>query len=847
MAYIYIIYSEQFGIQNYKVGYTKNPYSRIKDSCYTTTYFKPCEYICLWKYKIDEKYNSICIEQELHSHLQNNRNIVYLYKEGINNCKEMYHCDIFMLTKIIDLYFENHKIINNYKFYDKKIWQSQIIKEDFKIKDCFFENIIEIAKIKGNIRIINNKYNKCNRCNKSHFRISYEVALDNKKYYFGCECYNKLDKDTIEKDKSNSYDKYGPKCNNIAIFNENIKTGLIKYIGFRILEIESEKELIDLIDEKIVNIDTKYFRCKCCFDYGLYLIMKSMINKDIYFISEEKFNIICNKIEKLYDDKFKEYVTFKDYILNNLNFKYKLENNKLIDITKEHQYTFIKNYFNEISDSEYKYKPCDYCTIYNLKCKQCLKNKSPEFTTYNKGILLGSAGTGKTTQLFGMGNLKERVPSAIDHYLIKENLKILVLAPTGKAINEIKTKLKKDGEYEAFIDDNDKDNDKRKKTLDCIYDNIYTIDRYISAYESKKEIYDLIIIDEISMIPLHKMYKILQIPTKHIIIMGDFNQLPPVKYPSIKTVLFNDNITTELKKIHRSSSECLKDMYVKSRNINFRINNLLEYKNPLRDETNKVIIKTEEYSTDIDIEKILNKTISRIRENKDSNFIKILVPTNYLLDKVYGLYKIKKNDIDFNKKIPGINQNFMYTKNIYKKGKLVHFNGENISNECLKNDFDDKNKDKCLRSEIITVHKSQGSGFDNVIIILENNIDHAKMYTAITRAKDTITFIIPKQKEQNNNLLLYHELLFYTFKKYRNGHIKCIKDGMKSDIDHFFNCISTDKMKVWARSINADFLKLVQNKDTDIISSIKKYEKRVEEFINEKCIYESFINYYNEN
>jgi hypothetical protein len=57
--------------------------------------------------------------------------------------------------------------------------------------------------------------------------------------------------------------------------------------------------------------------------------------------------------------------------------------------------------------------------------------------------------------------------------------------------------------------------------------------------------------------------------------------------------------------------------------------------------------------------------------------------------------------------------------------------------------------DKLLPYNFITVHKAQGRGYDNVVLILDSLFEITMLYTGITRAKKNIKFIIFNMKNQS--------------------------------------------------------------------------------------------------
>ena len=155
-CYIYIIHSEQFPANHYKVGFTVDPKRRISDSSYTTTYVEPCVYKCLWE--LDTDFNKgRKIEQELHMQLTQRT----AYVAGKNKCKEMYKTDLDWLRDAIIKFFTMYHINNTTGINSQKIDNIDSFIRNFKSieNNKYYEkesiqapdnNAPEIEKIKLN-------------------------------------------------------------------------------------------------------------------------------------------------------------------------------------------------------------------------------------------------------------------------------------------------------------------------------------------------------------------------------------------------------------------------------------------------------------------------------------------------------------------------------------------------------------------------------------------------------------------------------------------------------------------------------------------------------------------------
>ena len=197
----------------------------------------------------------------------------------------------------------------------------------------------------------------------------------------------------------------------------------------------------------------------------------------------------------------------------------------------------------------------------------------------NISFVFGPPGTGKTT----------RIADIISHRMACENCRILVLAPTNKACDVITTKLMESNNdcyswLARFVATGEEDIEKsgllivRSSTLwnkdkCCIvstmarlpYDGFASSEGYSLL---KDDNWDLIVVDEASMIPLAQIvFAIYNFRGKEIIIAGDPLQIPPIvkeeewKDENIYTMIHLDNFESPKTEPIQFDVETLKRQY----------------------------------------------------------------------------------------------------------------------------------------------------------------------------------------------------------------------------------------------------------------------------------------------
>ncbi len=266
-----------------------------------------------------------------------------------------------------------------------------------------------------------------------------------------------------------------------------------------------------------------------------------------------------------------------------------------------------------------------------------------------------------------------------------------------------------------------------------------------------------------------KLLKATPITTK-LIMVGDKNQLPSVNEGNVYSSLLG------IQKINSDNVEDLKENFRSNKEINLLskaiykedstlickyINN---NKNIQLKEIEKINLKKDliEYTNNL-YRKIPTFNLKLLKESKIETILETLLENIILSSKNFGKFGTKTlNEIikTYLKKTYGsfIGQIIMITKTDYKN-KL--FNGERgvIFNEnskfyALFQRKDEKykkiNLDLLTNYEFsfaTTIHKSQGSEYKHIKVILENNpfLTKELMYTAITRAKDSLEIISNKE------------------------------------------------------------------------------------------------------
>lgn len=436
---------------------------------------------------------------------------------------------------------------------------------------------------------------------------------------------------------------------------------------------------------------------------------------------KHKINEIRQAINKLsaeniiYQDEDRIYLTenFEAELTLALNIKKRLNNS--ISIEGELKDKIDKYIERENNDSIHKINDKQRQAIYNVFCN-------------NISLITGSAGTGKSTLIT---NIIRGIK-----FVYSDTIKVSLVSFTGKAVTRLNVE-------ESDI------------TATTIHRFLNLKDSDVKYEVKSVSAVDFLIVDEASMVDLRLMnilFNSLDINTR-IVLVGDICQLEPVGAGAPFINLFNCNniAKTELHTIYRQKQNSI----------------LLNNANAIRRGDFASIKYNDEFKIieSKDDKDIPNKVIEQINclreEGYSLNDTAIIAQSNFIVDEINNMisYSVSKNN-KIQSKLLNMNDKVIQVINNYEKGV---FNGEAgkitaiesfADKYIVKVRFDFKDKEVIYTNEeinqlrlgyAITVHKSQGSEYKAVIIVLDNeNIgmyNNKLLYVADTRAKEKVVII----------------------------------------------------------------------------------------------------------
>lgn len=402
----------------------------------------------------------------------------------------------------------------------------------------------------------------------------------------------------------------------------------------------------------------------------------------------------------------------------------------------------------------------------------------------NVSIITGGPGTGKTTI----------IKSLIDIYKSKKK-KVVLCAPTGRAAKKMSEATGEEAKTIHRLLEIGKIDDDRLSNADADF-------KPIDA--------DVIVIDEMSMVDIFIMNyitKAIYLGTK-LVLVGDSNQLPSVGAGSVLKDLIESNTipTVNLDKIFRQAAKS--DIIVNAHKVN---NGEMFVDKKEREESNNDFFYINEQNVEKIVSQIVSLSTGRLSKYGDYDFskdIQVLTPTkkgalgtkelNRVLQENInpekeGKKERKYGDITFREgdRVMQVKNNYdiFWDREIdgfYETGTGV-FNGEfgkieKIDNEekQIKIEFDDGKIAWYMFSELeqlelayaITIHKSQGSEFNVVIMALPQAapmlLTKNLLYTGITRAKklliifgsgNVVKYMINNSDSKKRNTGLKYKLI----------------------------------------------------------------------------------------
>ena len=391
-------------------------------------------------------------------------------------------------------------------------------------------------------------------------------------------------------------------------------------------------------------------------------------------------------------------------------------------------------------------------------------------------VITGGPGTGKTT-----------IIKCILRILKGQCGRIALLAPTGRAAKRMSESCKEEAStiHRALMIDYSGGETKEDTAM-------------FFFNETNKFPYDAVIVDEVSMVDVNLMLSLLSAlkAGTRLILVGDKNQLPSVGAGNVLADILNSGViaSAQLTHIYRQSEESL--IITNAHAIND--GNMPKIDNHSKD----FFFEYRENINDI-ADTILNMVSTRIPKFLNISFLKIqvLAPMRVGvcgIDNLNNLVQNRINPAQDGKKeykldnyVFRIGDKVMQTSNNYTQvwkrprdngswelGEAV-FNGDigfvtdiNEETDSLEVTFEDgrisdythEDAKQMMLSYAITIHKSQGSEFDVVIIpiiagaasILTRNL----LYTAVTRAKRMVVLVGTKK---NLHMMINNN---YTAKRY---------------------------------------------------------------------------------
>ena len=346
-------------------------------------------------------------------------------------------------------------------------------------------------------------------------------------------------------------------------------------------------------------------------------------------------------------------------------------------------------------------------------------------------FIVGEAGTAKTTKLMSL---------AID--LIKTGKTLVCLAFTHSAVNNM---------YNTFHTLNgSKPNKKLFRTIHSYFRIVP--DEGISSFNIKRKDPDYILIDEFSLIPLEIIDLIFKTCFNKLILAGDLLQLNPIsdRHGITQIELFNNS-----KFLFKET-----DIYSSLLVANHLSNNV--FSTEQYQKCDKVLL-TQNFRSENHVMKILQNVLNNqieILHFKDQELREYVQKNNptFIASRYEWLVLMYKEFTDSSQYDKSLNtklgqtfynndKKFVLTKNVSKtifNGDVVKIVSEGIFQHGPEQFRLEKEDDQypILPIDYISVHKSQGRGYEYVVVILDQLFEITMLYTAITRARKDVKFVL---------------------------------------------------------------------------------------------------------
>lgn len=533
---------------------------------------------------------------------------------------------------------------------------------------------------------------------------------------------------------SKLYEKYGNSAANKVVEDPYRLITEVDGFGFKKSDNLALKLGIDPSDMRRIKASLVYTLNYVCYQNGFtYLTKEQLINSaktlitDVSLVDEDYINAISDLTmeKKIIEEDERIF----DYYLYNAEIKCKDKILKLNEIKSNFSRDDVKEALKYVKDLvELEYTPLQEDAIIN-----CLSNKL--------SIITGGPGTGKSTILKGIllcyAKLLDISPT--DEIF---SYKVCMVAPTGRAAKRM----------------TDATNHKATtihKALGYNYTDSFSRDENNPLNAS------LLIVDEASMLDISLASSLFRaLPNKcQVILIGDSNQLPSVGPGNVLADLINTSIfkTTTLTQIMRQAKDsdiiALSNMVLQER-INYSIlskkNEIFFYDRDAKDTIEGIfkildnfISKGGDLQNEIEILAPMYAGVAGIDainqaiQERYNHEEKMIVRDNKVFKKNDKVLQLK-NDSILDIMNGDIGKIIDIVKSDEKDALLIDFDGRVVT-------YMASDLDNLSLAYAISVHKAQGSEFDNVILPVlpsyQIMLRKKLLYTAITRAKKKLIII----------------------------------------------------------------------------------------------------------
>lgn len=516
------------------------------------------------------------------------------------------------------------------------------------------------------------------------------------------------------------------------------------------------------------------------FRAGVLHVLKSSCEKtgNTYITKSNLESDVCELLKVSVDDINSNKV-LNNLIMDSLIKVFELNGEEVVVLTKYYNTEKIVAYTLTLFNEIHKNKNLDVNDSINLfeQMNQIAMHKNQRDAVtlaVNAGVsvITGGPGTGKTTIVKCMLQIFKS---------LGKNVKLL--APTGRAAKRLSEST---GEEASTIH--------RALVVDFLGGDTFLYN------QNNKLPYDVVIVDEVSMVDVQLMYYLVRALKKgtQLVLVGDKDQLPSVGAGNVLADIINSGVISvcELTYVYRQDKDSL---------IISNAHLINDCKMPVLDNKSKDFFFEEKADADDMLTSVVNLAYSRLPKylNVDNSKIQVLAAMKSGICGVDNLNKqlqdkinppsLKKPELETDFAIYRLGDRVMQITNNYERewikdnreqgtgvfngdiGVIDHVEPNTFETTVLFEDgryvkYNKKDLSELVLSYAITIHKSQGSEFDVVIIpvvagapmLLTKNL----LYTAVTRAKKMVVLVGTKQnifRMVKNKSTLTRNTLLKTF------------------------------------------------------------------------------------